>query len=109
MLRKLRTIIILCALLLLGTPLPAAEQAQPGTDIPIPRATDCPPGVANGPKLGTDGSDRNLSEQLAQSRGVICPPAGIDPGLIEPAPGGGRTPVIPPPGSPGGDPAVRPK
>jgi len=33
----------------------------------------------------------------------------FDPGIHAPPPGGGKTPVIPPPGSPGGDPNVRPK
>ena len=51
----------------------------------------------------------NLSDRLARNEGVICPPPGIDPDIHEPPPGGGRTPVIPPPGSPGGDPATRPK
>jgi len=39
---------------------------------------------------------------------VLCPPS-VDPGIHAPPPGGGRTPVIPPPGSPGGDPNVQPK
>lgn len=44
--------------------------------------------------------DRTLGRQLAESKGVICPPPHIDPGMKKPAPGGGITPVIPPPGSP---------
>ena len=51
----------------------------------------------------------DLSNKLARTDGVICPPPGVDPDIHEPAPGGGRTPVIPPPGSPGGDPSTRPK
>ena len=50
-----------------------------------------------------------LSDQLSQSKGIICPPAGIDPGIAAPPVGGGRTPVIPPPGTPGGDPSIVPK
>jgi hypothetical protein len=50
-----------------------------------------------------------LSDQLAKSDGVICPPPGVDPEIRAPAPDVGRMPVIPPPGSPGGDPNVRPK
>jgi hypothetical protein len=38
---------------------------------------------------------------------VICPPPYLDPDIRAPAPGGGRTPVIPPAGE--GEPAVRPK
>jgi hypothetical protein len=40
---------------------------------------------------------------------VICPPAGVDPGISAPPIGGGVTPVIPPPGTPGGDPGLVPK
>jgi hypothetical protein len=46
---------------------------------------------------------------LAKSDGVLCPPSGIDPEIRMPTPDTGNTPVIPPPGSPGGDPTVRPK
>lgn len=51
----------------------------------------------------------NLSDQLAQSNGVICPPAGVDPKMAAPPRAGGATPVIPPPGAPGGDPNTVPK
>ena len=50
-----------------------------------------------------------LGDKLARSDGVLCPPAGIDPEMRAPTPDAGKTPVIPPPGSPGGDPSVRPK
>ena len=50
-----------------------------------------------------------FGDKLARSDGVLCPPAGIDPEIRAPTPEGGNTPVIPPPGSPGGDPTVRPK
>ena len=53
-------------------------------------------------------SSRTLSEQLDQGGGVICPPD-VDPGMKAPAPDTGKMPVIPPPGSPGGDPKVQPK
>ena len=52
----------------------------------------------------------NPSDKLARTEGVICPPPELDPDIRAPAPkNGGNMPVIPPPGSPGGDPAVRPK
>jgi hypothetical protein len=51
----------------------------------------------------------DLSDQLAQSNGVICPPSGVDPKMAAPPPRGGTTPVIPPPGAPGGDPNTIPK
>jgi hypothetical protein len=35
-------------------------------------------------------------EKLARTDGVICPPPYLDPDISAPAPGTGRTPVIPP-------------
>ncbi|MXP64247.1 hypothetical protein E0493_12920 [Roseomonas sp. M0104] len=42
---------------------------------------------------------------------VIPPPAGVDPKIHVPAPTPqpNTTPVLPPPGSPGGDPTVQPR
>jgi len=68
----------------------------PGARSPAPRSNE------------TTGS-RSLSEQLSESKGVICPPSGVDPGIAVPPVGGGRMPVIPPPGTPGGDPSLVPK
>ena len=51
----------------------------------------------------------SLGDKLARSDGVLCPPAGVDPEMRAPTLPSGNTPVIPPPGSPGGDPSVRPK
>jgi hypothetical protein len=48
------------------------------------------------------------AQTTGQSNGVICPPE-VDPGMKAPTPEAGKTPVIPPPGSPGGDPSVQPK
>ena len=52
--------------------------------------------------------NQTLSEKLGQTHGVICPPD-IDRGMKAPTPDAGKTPVIPPPGSPGGNPNVQPK
>ena len=54
-----------------------------------------------------DPKDRSLSEHLARSDGVICPPPAVDPAIKAPTPDAGNTPVIPPPGA--SDPTVRPK
>jgi hypothetical protein len=56
----------------------------------------------------TRGQGESTTDKLARTDGVICPPD-VDSDIKVPAPDGGRTPVIPPPGSPGGDPTVRPK
>jgi hypothetical protein len=53
-------------------------------------------------------TNKTLSEKLDQTAGVICPPD-IDPAIKAPTPNAGNTPVIPPPGSLGGDQTVRPK
>jgi hypothetical protein len=52
-----------------------------------------------------------LSDKLSKSDGVLCPPGNVDPtiGATTPRNDSSNTPVIPPPGSPGGDPSVRPK
>jgi hypothetical protein len=71
-------------------------QTQPGTPAPDGQTT----GRAAEP----------LGDKLARSDGVLCPPPGIDPEIRAPTPeNGSNTPVIPPPGSPGGDPNLRPK
>src|SRR3981081_3145893 len=68
-----------------------------------PRGTDAPEGTTTGQR------SEPLGDRLARSDGVICPPSAVDPEIRAPTPNGGNTPVIPPPGSPGGDPNVRPK
>ena len=74
---------------------------------PMPRPQD-PSHTA--PEGTTTGQSREpLGDKLARSDGVLCPPAGVDPEMRAPTPEGGNTPVIPPPGSPGSDPSVRPK
>lgn len=54
---------------------------------------------------------RSLSGQLNQTNGVVHPPAGVDPGSVQPPPpvGGQSTPVIPPPGTSDKDQNVNPK
>jgi hypothetical protein len=53
----------------------------------------------------------SLSERLERSEGVIKPPSNVDPGITTraPVPDPGTTPVIRPPGSPGGDQTLQPK
>ena len=69
---------------------------------------------ADAPKLSPSlpSTGETLSERLDRSDGVIKPPSGIDPGM-QVAPkdpnAGSNMPVIPPPGSPGGDQSIRPK
>jgi hypothetical protein len=69
----------------------------------------CPPDVKGEPPTVGGGSSEPLSDKLAQSKGVICPPAGVDHEMQVAPPDGGRLKIIPPPGTPGGDPNVQPK
>jgi hypothetical protein len=50
----------------------------------------------------------DLQKSDQPNAGVICPPD-VDPAMKAPTPKTGDTSVIPPPGSPGGDPTVQPK
>ncbi|NOJ42192.1 hypothetical protein [Bradyrhizobium australiense] len=100
-----------------GPTTPPAQTAPPSPD----RAANCAPmqptphsspTVPEGktPEGTTTGQRTEpLGDKLARSEGVLCPPPGIDPEMHAPAPNGSKTPVIPPPGSPGGDPTIRPK
>ena len=50
------------------------------------------------------------SSELSRSGGVIAAPVGVDPQMKQtPPPSGDSMPVVPPPGTPGGNPAIKPK
>ena len=83
-----------------------AQTPAPPDRAPL-ETPECQRGAGSEP--GETTGSASLSNQLSQSKGIICPPAGIDPGIAAPAVGGGRMPVIPPPGTPGGDPTIVPK
>jgi hypothetical protein len=117
------TLFLSCALIALSgaaaaqaPPTPATPPAQTAPVSPE-RATGCAPTQTTpqgniAPKSTTTGqAQAPLGDKLAQSDGVLCPPSGVDPAMRAPAPNTGTSsmPVIPPPGSPGGDPTVRPK
>jgi hypothetical protein len=102
---------VFLATLIVCTAAVSGARAQPATVSPgadHPGAA-CPPGAGpNAPTVGKD-SGKPLGDQLADSKGVICPPAGIDPEMRQPPPEGGALKVIPPPRAPGGNPSVQPK
>ena len=88
--------------------------AVAATQTPSPPVSDaapaCPPGTTGDPpKVGDPRADKPLSDRLADSRGVICPPAGVDPEIRKAPPDGGTLRIVPPPGSPGGNPNSQPK
>lgn len=86
--------VMAAAALVFGTVSLAAEERAPDQ-----RNTPAVP-----PASGATSSD------LSRSGGVVTPPAGVDPEMKQtPPPTGATMPVIPPPGTPGGNPAVKPK
>jgi hypothetical protein len=92
---------------------PPALQAQAGAQGTVRCAPVQPPLQGQGKEersQQTIGQSREpLSDRLAQSEGTMCPPSNVDPEINKGAPDIGKMPVLPPPGSPGGDPTVRPK
>ena len=87
---------------------PAFAQA-PGTQAPGSQAPGSQaPGSGQQPCAQPGDSSKTLSQKLDQGGGVICPPD-VDPAIKAPTPQTGNMPVIPPPGSPGGDQKVQPK
>jgi hypothetical protein len=108
---KASTIISGASALLLCSVITASAQNSPSVVDPKGCAshemqTDgkAPDGKAPEAKAGEP-----LSDKLARTGGVICPP-NVDPEIKAPTPqSGNKMPVIPPPGSPGGDPSVQPK
>jgi len=100
----LRQVLLALALASNATGAIAQTQTPPPADAP----KECPPGTsANAPGLN-NGSKGNLSDQLAASKGIICPPS-VDPQMQQKPPAGGAMKVVPPPGSPGGDQRLQPK
>jgi len=110
------------SLVLMAATSAASAQAPPGPRTPsaptAPAASgsNCaptqpvPPRGTIRPETSTTGQAAEpLGDKLAKSDGVLCPPSGVDPEIRAPTPEGGNMPVIPPPGSPGVDPNVRPK
>jgi hypothetical protein len=91
----------------------SVEAAAAQTRLPPP---ETPQSESTGPQdprsTGSVGrSNEPLSDKLDRTDGVIRPPANIAPDMsVRPSvPDPGTTRVIPPPGTPGGDPNVEPK
>ena len=99
--------LFILALLVAGSG-PAAAQATSASKC-IPTQTNPQQGTLSPNGTTTSQNSEPLSDKLAKSDGVLCPPGGVDTDMHVPTPDAGTTPVIPPPGSPGGDQTVRPK
>lgn len=97
--------------------LPVAGVSQPAPDPkrPAPPEVMQPPTEHPAPtpdqSTGGDRPAEPLSKELRKGEGVLEPPRGANPDIVQPPPEDfrSRTPVIPPPGEPGGDPSVQPK
>lgn len=97
--------------------LPSAVFAQPPPkpSQPMPPEVMDPPGEnatpPSDPSTGGNEPTKPLTKELHEGEGVIEPPRGVDPGIEKKPPEDfeGRTPVIPPPGEPGGPQDVQPK
>jgi hypothetical protein len=84
----------------------AAAQTNPAT--PNTTTQGCTP-AGGSATVGAAQPGNDLSDKLARSNGVICPPPGVDPDMRVPPPQGGALRVVPPPGTPGGDQRTIPK
>jgi hypothetical protein len=97
------------------SPSPAHGQAPPsGTTQPAPeqrQVAPTRPDDGTGPQQGTSTPPSgSLSNELNRSGGVLQPPPTGDQGVVAPPKAGPQsTPVIPPPGTPGGNQGVQPK
>ncbi len=80
--------------------------AQPAQQAPAAPDRNCSPETRQNTPGANTGAD--LSDKLAESRGVICPPA-VDSGMAQKPPPEGTIKVVPPPGTPGGNPNIQPK
>jgi len=93
---------------------PPSPATPPQATAPAPNQNEaCAPSNMGGTPapdgVTTGRAAEPLGDKLAKSGGVLCPPSTADSEIHAPTPEGGNTPVIPPPGSPGGNPNVVPK
>ena len=101
LIRPLMMVLLLCA----GASV-ATAQTPPGAAAP----GQGPAANSQIPQSGPSGAPGSLSRELNRSGGVIRPPPTHDRGVVPPPNQGvSRTPIIPPPGTPGGNPNVQPK
>jgi len=115
----MRTRITLLFCLLAMPSIAGAQNPQPAA----PHVTNPPMAAPNSPQPPPEqiapggrspsiaGEDKTLSDKLSRQQGMLQPPK-VDPGIQAPVPphaGNSAMPVIPPPGSPGGDQKVVPK
>ncbi len=98
----------LIATLTFATPALAQPNSAPVAPPTPPIGRTVPPEII---KPSPNGSQNTTVAPNGPQNGIITPTRPIDPGIQAPAPvpNPRTTPVIPPPGTPGGTPAPRPK
>lgn len=111
-----RTGLAAAALLAVGLTGVSAQDAQAPRDPNMPAPQNTIPEKIAPSEPETTGSTApstapSLSDKLQATDGVIKPPDNVAPSMqvAPPVPDPGTTRVIPPPGTPGGDPTIRPK
>jgi hypothetical protein len=109
--RRLAALLGVGALIALALTGAQAVLAQPSSP---PSSTQAPPGPT--PPMAPTPPEKiappaTLAPSPSTGSGVIHPPGGVDPGIqsTAPAPTPNSMRVIPPPGTPGGNPNVQPK
>jgi len=88
----------------------AAPPGDPHPPVASPSAPSPPPEKV-APRDDAATGKGTLSDKLAQQNGTLQPPSGVDSGTVinPPAQAGSTMPVIPPPGTQGGNQKVVPK
>ena len=91
-------------------PQPAPPHEEHPTVAPPSSSQPIPEQIAPGGSASVTQDKDSLSEKLAKQHGTLDPPK-VDPGIQAPLPAQtqGAMPVIPPPGTPGGNQGVVPK
>ncbi|HEX2943561.1 MAG TPA: hypothetical protein VHO91_21075 [Rhodopila sp.] len=103
--------LMLSATVLALSATPVMAQNPQATAPQNPVAPVAPPNAPSPPPEQIAPPSGNLSNTLSKTHGTIKPPSNVDPGIkVTPRhKGTPLTPVIPPPGTPGGNQKVVPK
>jgi hypothetical protein len=118
MIKPLAGVICLCAGIAVAGAQTRGATSDAGRDQGLGQNAQAQPTAPSGnestvpqePRSGSSTARGSLSRELSRSGGVIHPPPTDDGGVVAPPnQGTSRTPVIPPPGTPGGNPLVQPK
>jgi hypothetical protein len=100
----------LCVPIAVVLTLAAASEASGQSSAPSTKPDQNAPSQFDAESTQPQQRNQNLSERLDRSGGVIRPPDSVDPEMrVAPPPTGDKMPVVPAPGSPGGDQTIKPK